>query len=179
MENQYEVFLCETLEEELEKEIYDILKECDEDFCPPLSCRGGTNEKSLANAERNEEGILQYFQDVRAHSNVVLTCNGKAVAFMSFVRPYDCEELHPYQPLTYLTTLCIRHDFRGKGLSVVMYEKTMEFIKKKYPQDTITLRTWSTNKAQMHLMKRLEFQLVATLKDNRGPGVDTVYYIKK
>ena len=39
------------------------------------------------------------------------------------------------------------------------------------------LRTWSTNAAQMHLMGKLGYVERARLVDDRGEGVDTVYYV--
>ena len=38
------------------------------------------------------------------------------------------------------------------------------------------LRTWSTNRAQAHLMPELGFEEVLRLPNDRGCGVDTVYY---
>ena len=44
------------------------------------------------------------------------------------------------------------------------------------PGRPIALRTWSTNAAQLRLMEKLGFTCVLRLPDDRGPGVDTVYY---
>ena len=52
-------------------------------------------------------------------------------------------------------------------------------IAAKFPGSRITLRTWSTNGAQEHILDKLGYGLVRRLKDDRGEGIDTVYFVKK
>ena len=79
----------------------------------------------------------------------------------------------------YLTTLCVWPDYRGQGISEVMYAEAEKDIAAKFPGSRITLRTWSTNGAQEHILDKLGYSLVRRLKDDRGEGIDTVYFVKK
>ena len=70
-------------------------------------------------------------------------------------------------------------DYRGQGISEVMYAEAEKDIAAKFPGSRITLRTWSTNGAQEHILDKLGYSLVRRLKDDRGEGIDTVYFVKK
>ena len=60
-----------------------------------------------------------------------------------------------------------------------MYAEAEKDIAAKFPGSRITLRTWSTNGAQEHILDKLGYSLVRRLKDDRGEGIDTVYFVKK
>ena len=42
--------------------------------------------------------------------------------------------------------------------------------------DAVSTRTWSLNHAQLHELAKRGYRQLALLKDDRGPGVDTVYF---
>ena len=167
------------LSEEERKAVYQILKECNDDFVPPLSKRSTTFQTDWTNTQDSEEGIKSYFDEIIRQNNVLLKKDGKVIAFLSFKVPYTCEALEAYQPLCYLTTLCMDKRYRGFKLTPAIYEYTQECIHRLYPEYSIGLRTWSTNKAQLHMMEQMGFSCVACLKNDRGEGIDTVYFVKK
>jgi hypothetical protein len=39
-----------------------------------------------------------------------------------------------------------------------------------------TTRTWSTNASHLDLLDELGFDLIKRVEDDRGDGIDTVYY---
>ena len=41
------------------------------------------------------------------------------------------------------------------------------------------IRTWSTNGVQRSLLERSGYRMVRCLADDRGPGIDTLYYLKE
>lgn len=170
----------EKLTDEAEKAaVLALLTECDEDFYPPLSNRSSTSEKKLSGTMRGNNGVYSYFEEVLQQQVMLVKRGERIICFMTFRIGFTCEALAKYGPVCYLTTLCLTHDERGKGISPHVYHAVEEYVMEHYPELEITLRTWNTNGAQMHLMKKLNYELVATLKDHRGPGVDTVYYVKK
>ena len=99
--------------------------------------------------------------------------------FMTWKDHFNCENLEAYPDSCYLTTLCVWPDYRGQGISEVMYAEAEKDIAAKFPGSRITLRTWSTNGAQEHILDKLGYSLVRRLKDDRGEGIDTVYFVKK
>lgn len=60
-----------------------------------------------------------------------------------------------------------------------MYAEAEKGYRSKISGSRITLRTWSTNGAQEHILDKLGYSLVRRLKDDRGEGIDTVYFVKK
>ena len=52
-----------------------------------------------------------------------------------------------------------------------MYAEAEKDIAAKFPGSRITLRTWSTNGAQEHILDKLGYSLVRRLKDDRGEGM--------
>lgn len=43
----------------------------------------------------------------------------------------------------------------------------------------ITTRTWSGNDAQIHTLKKRGYVLFKSLANDRGAGIDTLYFVKK
>ena len=166
------------LTEKEKSEIFEILSACDQDFCPPLSERGGTAEKNLTGGSSHNPGVTDYYRELMTQKNFLWKQGGRTIAFMSFRPEYQCPQLSRFPRVCYLTTLCLLKEFRGKGLSVRIYREVLQYLRSRYPDATPALRTWSTNGAQIHLMEKLHFEQVAVLRNDRGNGVDTVYFAK-
>lgn len=166
------------LTEKEKGEIFEILSACDRDFCPPLSERGGTAEKNLTGDNSHNPGVTDYYRELMTQKNFLWKQGGRTIAFLSFRPEYKCPQLSRFPRVCYLTTLCLLKEFRGKGLSVRIYREVLQYLRSRYPDATPALRTWSTNGAQIHLMEKLHFEQVAVLQNDRGPGVDTVYFAK-
>lgn len=173
-----EFFFRDELKDKREAdEVYDILSDCDKDFEPPLSERGSTIQKTW---EKNPgDGVRDYFHEVVKQHTLLLKREGKIIAFLSFRPMEECEELNRYRDICYFTTLCIRKEYRGQGLALMLYQKAEEYVEKSSRYTVMALRTWSTNKAQLHLMDKLGFHCETRLKNDRGEGVDTIYFVKE
>ena len=163
-----EAIVREHVTDEAERQaVYDILVECDDDFVPPLSYRAGTKQTDWTHKGATHEGVRDYFDTVMQQHVLLWKRDGEVIAFMSF---------RPHGSVCYLSTLCVRHACRGQGLSPKIYRAAQQWAREHGGEITV-LRTWSTNAAQMHLMGKLGYVEKARLKDDRGPGVDTVYYV--
>ena len=79
-------------------------------------------------------------------------------------------------PNIYLSTLVLKPEAKGKGLTVRMYD--FLFLQC-YGDRNIYTRTWSTNIAHTKILSKFAFDELARMKDDRGEGIDTVYYVKK
>ena len=166
------------LTEKEKSEIFEILSACDQDFCPPLSERGGTAESHLTADSSHNPGVTDYYRELMTQKNFLWKQGGRTIAFMSFRPDYQCPQLSRFPRVCYLTTLCLLKEFRGKGLSLRIYREVLQYLRNRYPDATPALRTWSTNGAQIHLMEKLNFEQVDVLPNDRGCGVDTVYFAK-
>ena len=163
---------------EEQQAILEILTECDGDFCPPLSYRGGTSEKQLGHAHPNTDGVQRYYEEILQQSAILAKRGEEIIGFLSYRPSYRCPALEQFGEVCYMTTLCLRHSERGKGLSPAIYEAAEQRIRQRFSGRIITFRTWSTNQAQMHLTEKLGYRCVAVLKDDRGQGIDTMYFVK-
>lgn len=174
--NDYVIKAGEMVSPETEA-MYRILTECDQDFYPPLSARSSSRQLSWDTKEEKNDGVKDYYEMLLEQENLFWKEDGEIAGFLSFLPHYSCEYLKDYGDICYLTTLCISPKFRGRGLSPKIYAAVFAHIHRTYPEQTIAFRTWSTNAAQMHLVKRLGLTEVLRLPDDRGPGVDTIYYV--
>ena len=173
-----EIFFRDKLEDEWEaNEVYAILSECDKDFEPPLSERGSTVQKTWE--KKSGDGVRNYFNEVAKQHTLLLKREKKIIAFLSFRSMEECEALKDYRDICYFTTLCIRKEYRGQGLSLVLYQKAKEYVEESSRYTVMALRTWSTNKAQLHLMEKMDFHCETRLKNDRGEGIDTLYFVKE
>lgn len=157
-------------------EVLEMLICGDEEFVPPLSARNSSTQKNLSSNKKSENGILEYFESVKKQRMMVATENGKLLAFVSFREDYTNDEIHAEDlPNIYLSTLIVKPEGRGKGLTQKMYE----ILFKEYEQGNIFTRTWSTNAAHIRILSKFQFETVCVLKNHRGEGIDTIYFVKR
>ena len=122
-----EIFFRDKLEDEWEaNEVYAILSECDKDFEPPLSERGSTVQKTWE--KKSGDGVRNYYNEVAKQHTLLLKREKKIIAFLSFRSMEECEALKDYRDICYFTTLCIRKEYRGQGLALVLYQKAKEYV---------------------------------------------------
>jgi len=159
--------------------IFELLCACDQDFVPPLSQRESSTQKGFAE-NAGEAKPYRYFEVMRQqHFTAARDENGKMVAFLTFKPRYTCAELAEYGENNYMTTACVFPEHRGHRLVTQLYDIVESGLPEDMQTDYVTTRTWSTNAAQMHAFPKRGYQVVATLPDDRGPGVDTVYFVKR
>lgn len=175
-----ETVLRDTISSAEEKEqIYELLRVCDKDFVPPLSARNSTSQSDWSGAEKEQDGIRAYLEDICRQHVLLWKERGKVRAFITWKDHFQCGHLISYPDSCYMTTLCIDPDQRGQGISESLYILAEKEIRAGYPGAPITLRTWSSNQAQKHILEKMGYHTVKRLKDDRGEGIDTVYYVKE
>ena len=94
---------------------------------------------------------------------------------MSYRPRYVCEDLEDNIETNYVTTIIVEEEQRGKGITTTFYKTLFARLD---PTDTVTTRTWSTNNDHIHVLMKLGFDMVKSIEDSRGEGIDTVYYRK-
>ncbi len=157
-------------------EILDMLIAGDDEFVPPLSARRSTTEADLNAVQKQSDGILSYFEELKKQRLMVATENNKLVAFVSFKENYTNDEIKEEDvPNIYLSTLIVKPEGRGKGLTQKMYQSLF----KEYENVNIFTRTWSTNAAHIKILSKFDFDTLCVLENHRGAGIDTVYFVKR
>ena len=109
----------------------------------------------------------------------ILACveEGRGLGFVSFKEDYKPEHLQEAAlPNIYLSTLILSPQARGKGLTKRIYTLLFDEL---YARRSIYTRTWSTNAAHIKILGHFGFAEAARIKDHRGPGLDTVYFVKR
>ena len=159
--------------------IFDLLCACDQDFVPPLSRRTSSFQKGF-DAPLGQDRPYAYFEAMKSQRFAVARdASGRMVAFLTFRPRYTCPELARFGESNYMTTACVYPEHRGQGLVSRLYDIVEYGLPEDQRTDYVTTRTWSTNAIQVHAFGKRGYGIAAVLKDDRGPGVDTLYYAKK
>ena len=155
-----------------------ILFDADKEFYPPLSARNSTTQTVLSgDGNLSDTPVVpeEYFKTMSGQSIVLAIQDETIAGFLSYKPGYELEIDGKKIICSYVSTIVVSPEFRGQGVTGKMYLKLFECSADKY----VATRTWSKNTAHIHILDRLGFDLIMTLKDDRGPGIDTVYYGKE
>ena len=166
------------LEKQKQHEIYDsayrLLAEADNEFVPPLSSRSSSTQQNFSNTLQSDN-ITTYFEQLKNQRFAVVFEEGELIAFVSFKENYTCSEIGENEiPNIYLSTLVVSPMARGKGVTTALYQKLFT----EYAKVNIFTRTWSTNFAHIKILGKYGFEVIKVLKDDRGNGIDTIYFKK-
>ena len=172
---EFEIIFPDKPDEKQQKEILELLTLADREFIPPLSSRNDTLQTDFSSSENDASGIPQaYFEKILTQKFILATKKGKTLGFMSFVPDRHIPEISLPES-HYISTVIVHPDFRRKGITKRFYTELMQ----KFSSKNISTRTWSTNNAHLSLLKKIGFFEALCIKDDRGDGIDTVYYYKK
>lgn len=159
--------------------IGEILSECDDDFVPPLSSRRMPWQTAFPTdgGAASSGDVSSYLAAMEDESFLCATTRSdeeEVIAFLSYMPGH----VHPGEtcgvPTDYVSTICVRPAWRGRGIARSLYKA----LERHADTGTLTVRTWSTNTAQMRLLPSLGYAERERIADDRGPGIDTVYFAK-
>lgn len=155
-------------------EVRRLLESCGDEFVPPLSTRTSTHQSDLRGI--GEQGIQPggYFSELEQQPFVLALSEGRVVAFLSYIVDYPVERGGERLLTTYVTTICADPEYRHRGIASALYR----FLERRTSPGYLSVRTWSTNATQMALLRSLGYQELVRIHDDRGRGIDTVYYLK-
>ena len=74
----------------------------------------------------------------------------------------------------YVSTICVNRAHRRRGIASLLYDRVEQIAR----PGIVSLRTWSTNAAQIGALGRRGYVCVKRIVDDRGKGIDTVYFAK-
>ena len=153
--------------------IFQLLMQCAGEFVPPLWQRSSSTQQNLHGSSSESKVPSEYFESIRRQSAFVAVDDGHVVGFMSFRRNYICKEIpRSFQPNIYITTVIVDPLYRNQGITGRFYEKLTD----KFSGYHIFTRTWSTNMSHSRILSARRFFEHKRIFDDRGPGIDTVYY---
>lgn len=171
--------------------IWEILCQCDHEFVPSLSSRNSTSQTDLSGlADRAEDPNTGtgaagadakpyvYFNELRRQHFILAEMEGRVIGFMSFKRDYICDVLRSFGVSNYITTVCVKPEYRGRGILKQLYDYMEKALPQQVRCNRITTRTWSGNNAQIHALEKRGYRLLKILANDRGAGIDTHYFGK-
>ena len=158
------------------KDLWDILCACNHEFIPPLSHRNSTTQRELNLSSSSQSAKPTAYWKLMVRQQFLLALDGnKLIGFMSFVPKYD----FGFGKSLYITTACVRNEYRNMGILNALYEFMEEVVAKINGISLIGLRTWSTNEPHIHVLEKRGYARLKTLRDDRGVGIDTIYFGKE
>lgn len=174
-------FIEKINDDKLLNAIWEILCECDHEFCPPLSCRELPYGDIKNNLDSAQVKPYKYFEEMKKQIFIIAVNEETNVlmGFMAIRHNYSCEELKDYLPTNYLTTLCVKKEFRRCGVASTLYTNFVNNIPEEFKLPFVTTRTWSTNTIHIKYLRDIGFDLVKIIENHRGENIHTYYYAKK
>lgn len=159
------------------EEILSMMRFSDKDFIPPLSARSSTTQKDLSGSQSTENGIELYYAQMETQQILCAFEEDTLLGFVSYRENHTSDLITEESfPNIYLSTLIVKPEARGKGLTRKMYEY---LFWDRYRDRNIFTRTWSTNFAHIKILDRFGFDLIHRIENDRGKGIDTVYFRKR
>lgn len=174
-----EFIYSEVLDRPQQEGVWRLLETYGEDFVPPLSQRRSTCQQGLHGTDgTDDQGPLAYFEELK-HQRFVLAVEGEEIAgFLSFRYDHVPEILSDQAAEgvlgLYITTIIVAAPYRRRGLAREFYRQLMALYPRR--RRLISTRTWSGNENHISLLQKLSFAGPVRIPDDRGPGIDTVYY---
>ncbi len=169
------IVLNDVQKEQYKNDILEIMQICDADFVPPLSSRSSTTQSNLKPGEYNKDGIMNYYTEMEKQDILAaIDDDGTLLGFVSYKQNY-MSDIVTKTPNIYLSTLMLHPASRGRRLTKRMYEYLFYEL---YPDRKIFTRTWSTNNAHIKILSDFGITEFHRIKDDRGEGIDTVYFTK-
>ena len=151
-----------------------LLESCGNEFVPPLSMRTSTHQTDLRGLEGTGTRPGEYFSELSHQPFVLALSGGRVVAFLSFIEGYPVMRGEKRLVTTYVTTICVAPEWRHRGIATGLYRVLERCSSSRY----FSVRTWSTNAAQVTLLQSLGYRELSRIRDDRSEGIDTIYFLK-
>ena len=163
---------------ELKNALTALLQEIDHEFIPPLSCREGTTTTDFSVKANARTDLNAYLTDLLDQKFIICKRkdDGHIIGFMSY-KPDHLLDFKKDKKCYYITTVGVTKSERGKGIAVQFYRK-IEEIASSNGISLLATRTWSINDTHIEILSNHGYKLAKRIKSDRGPGIDSVYYMK-
>ena len=175
---EFYIFTGADMPDAYKHQIKQLLVECDDEFLPPLSCRNGTTQTVLNKntSDTEKQGIKQYFDELIKQNFIIAKKEERITGFLSFIENYSSCYIGNAKECTYISTIIVDRYSRGQGIARSMYREILSVADKSGV--IVATRTWSGNIAHSDLLNKLGFDICARIPDDRGAGIDTVYFCR-
>lgn len=160
------------LPEEYRSDIWSLLCAADMEFVPPLSARSDTTQSKLKGTLDEDTVPKEYFDRMLKQQYILAIADDKVIGFMTFISDHVLSVTENEIECVYISTVIVDKTYRNRGITRCFYDQMM----REFSEKRIATRTWSTNHSHIHLLGSIGFELIKRIKDDRGEGIDTVYF---
>ena len=144
--------------------LIDFMELVDHEFVPPLSLRpGGIYDRVSSTLAKADSNFL------------IGESNGRLVGAVGYRKNWNGIEKVIGE--SYISFIAVHPGYRGQNNAMLLDRALVQ----KLWSDGMThvnVTTWSTNPGAYRMYHCLGYVVSNTLKDHRGPGVDTIYFRK-
>ncbi len=171
-----EIFESDELTAEYSGGVWELLVEADNEFVPPLSERESSTQNSFTSEGSliSDKKPLEYFDSIKKQSYLYAVMKDGLAGFMTYRKNYPMKISSGEITCNYISTIIVKKNLRNLGITKKMYSRIIEIS----GNSPVATRTWSANHSHISILKRLGFTLCETIKNDRGEGIDTVYFIR-
>ncbi|MGI8647545.1 MAG: GNAT family N-acetyltransferase [Mycobacteriales bacterium] len=156
--------------------IRQLLVEVDNEFVPPLSCRSSTTTKDFV-AVSDSDGPGEYVRQTLSQPCLVAFRDDALAGFMRLHLRHHNSDLNIGDLCTFVRTVVTSHRYRRQGVATQLYE-TLFKLAPECASPFVATRTWNENTSHIALLEKLGFQQVNRLQDDRGCGIDSLYFAR-
>lgn len=156
--------------------VRELLEAVDEEFVPPLTdeSRSGISRTEGEGGRTDVDGYVRRCLD----RPLVGVVDDDLLGFLSFARLRGGSAIEAYTPTNHVEILAVDPERRGEGIATRMYRYLLDDLPESHRAPYVSTKTWAENDAHIRILERLGFDLVHRVPDDRGPGIDTVYYAR-
>lgn len=162
----------ERVDDEHAELVRTLLADCGDEFVPPLSSRYSTRQSELGPNQPHGDGVSAYFEEMRRQPIILAQEGHELTGFLSYIPGFVLDFLPDRS--CYVSTICVDRKRRHRGIASSLYERVERIAR----PGIVSLRTWSTNEAQIAVLERRGYVCARRIADDRGRGIDTVYFAK-
>ena len=158
------VFYLDRCDKPVKFQVLNLLKDNDKSFCPPLSKRTFFDSKFITQTDK-DTNIIRYYRWL-LDSSCILVKNEKdaVIGFVAYTVDKEC---------LYIKNILVDEKYRNRGIASKLYSMILEVNRK------VRIRTWSTNLVNIRLLKKNGFTIEEVIKDDRGEGIDTIFFVRE
>jgi ribosomal protein S18 acetylase RimI-like enzyme len=174
--------LTELEDNEIQKQIFDLLVECDDEFTPALRCRTKIdgNFSTPDNISNYGSSLpTQYFDNLVSRCEFIVDFDDeeRVRAFTAFIPPLVTAD---FQNIDYVVALTIvSPKYRGQGIAghLISFLQTHALLRSE-GAFRITRRVRATNDAMIKVLNRYGYTEFNRVENELGQGIDTIYFEK-
>lgn len=153
-----------------------LIKKVDQEFVPPLTDKSRSDVTQIKN--QGEKADIDTYVQRCLNRPMIGVFDESLIGFLSFDILREGSVINEYTPTNHVEIIAVDPNRRGEGLGTEMYRYLLEDIPESHREPYVSTKTWDGNESHITILEKFKFELVNRIPNDRGPGIDTVYYAR-